>query len=441
MIKVIVAAAILVISAVAILMIISTEEPADVIRNGEQQESIATYMDELFNHVPTENESSQPYSVEEPATVTQNREQREIILPDTASLDVIAYGTITENESYLPWRLYEDGTLVVEAGNIYWMRYWTGPYTFYQQSPWSAHRDYIREIYFTGPVVGGSYVWHLFAELTNLTRVEGLHLFDNSGVETTRYMFYQTNITSLDLSGFDISGVENIDGMFSRMSALTSLDLSDFDTSSVISMSWLFSGSDGLTSLDLSNFDTNNVEFMGGMFNDASGLTSLDLSHFDTSNVRIMYHMFQGASSLTELDLSGWDISGPVSMTQMFRDMSSLTRLDLSGWDTRNAHMDGMFFGATSLRELTLGENFVFNVGFLSGPPPRDESESPVGMILTADLPSPPQNSEFTGYWQNVGSGTTDNPQGEFVFTASELMEYYDGAIHADTWVWQRTRS
>jgi hypothetical protein len=58
---------------------------------------------------------------------------------------------------------------------------------------------------------------------------------------------------------------------------------------------------------------------------------------------------------------------------------------------------------------------------------------------LTPELPSPPHDDEFTGHWQNVGSGTASNPQGEFTFFASNgLMRNFDGAIHADTWVWQR---
>jgi surface protein len=344
--------------------------------------------------------------------------------------DIVSFGTITENGSRLPWRLHADGTLVVGAGNIYWTSYRIDTTGARLQTPWAAYRNYVREIVFTGPVVGGRYIRDLFASLPKLTRIEGLHFFDNSGVWTTRFMFSGTGFTSLDLSGFDISGVTNIDGMFGSMSALTSLDLSEFNTSSVTSMSGLFSGSGGLTTLDLSAFDTSNVTHMGGMFNNATGLTSLDLSHFDTRNVRFMWHMFQGASALTSIDLSGWDISGPVSMIQMFHNASSLTSLDLSGWDTRNSSMVGMFYGATSLRELTLGENFVFNEGFMTSHPPTR---------LTADLPPPPQNEEFTGFWQNVGSGTTDNPQGEFVFTSEDLMEYFDGAIHADTWVWQRT--
>jgi len=80
-----------------------------------------------------------------------------------------------------------------------------------------------------------------------------------------------------------------------------------------------------------------------------------------------------------------------------------------------------MFHGTSSLRMLILGEDFEFIGNEWSG----------------ADLPTINPTDEFTGYWQNVGSGTIDNLQGEFIFTSAELMEQFDGSIMADIFVWQ----
>jgi hypothetical protein len=38
----------------------------------------------------------------------------------------------------------------------------------------------------------------------------------------------------------------------------------------------------------------------------------------------------------------------------------------------------------------------------------------------------------------NVGKGSVDNPQWEYLLTSEELMFSYDGTTMADTWVWQR---
>ena len=56
-----------------------------------------------------------------------------------------------------------------------------------------------------------------------------------------------------------------------------------------------------ITSLDVSNFDTSNVNNMSCMFEECSSLTTLDLSNFDTSNVTSMMGMFRHCSKLTTI--------------------------------------------------------------------------------------------------------------------------------------------
>ncbi|EDN9305714.1 BspA family leucine-rich repeat surface protein [Listeria monocytogenes] len=123
-----------------------------------------------------------------------------------------------------------------------------------------------------------------------------------------------------------------------------------------------------------------------------SATTSLDVSHFNTSNVTSMFSMFYG-SAATSLDLSSFDTS---KATTMF----------------------GMFSGASQLQNIILGSQFQF---------------------LSTDiaLPNPTLTADYTGKWQNVGTGTVDKPKGSFIGTATELMSTYDGSTMADTYVWQ----
>jgi len=98
--------------------------------------------------------------------------------------------------------------------------------------------------------------------------------------------------------------------------------------------------------------------------------------------------------------------------------MSSLTSLNLSSFDTlRVDTMTFMFYNSASLRKLTLGKYFDFG--------------------LLSNLEQVPQNICFTGYWQNVCSGTINKPQGSYIFTSTQLMDFYNGNAIADTWVWQ----
>jgi len=160
---------------------------------------------------------------------------------------------------------------------------------------------------------------------------------------------------------------------------------------------------------------------MGRMFNYASSLTSLDLSGWDTGNVTHMSQMFEGATGLVAIEgLSGWDLGSTTHLHRMFAGASSLVSLDLSGWDTGTVtNMGSMFIGTSALRQLALGANFSF--------------------IGSPALPEPPNTAEFTGHWQNVGSGTVTAPNGVHVLTSAQLMATFNGAAMADTWVWQRT--
>jgi len=254
--------------------------------------------------------------------------------------DAVVIHTGIVGEGGAPWRLYSDGTIVVNEGFIHWDRLWTSDGWFVlAQSPWNEHRYSINRIIFTGPIIGGTSLTGLFAQLSNVTTIDGLH-------------------------------------------------------------------------------------------------------YFDTSHVTNMWGMFEGLAHVTTLDLSAWDTSNVMDMTFMFARTSHLVNLDVSGWDTRNVGtMTGMFSGANSLGQLALGEQFIFSRRVDIDLPdfmPDAALKSEVSPShVDAGLIPPPQNDNYTGYWQNVGSGTVNNPQGEFVFTATELMENFDGSTMADTWVWQ----
>jgi len=234
-----------------------------------------------------------------------------VTIPVALDAPVVTH-TGTVGNGGAPWRLYSDGTLVVDAGFIEWDNAgW--------QSPWDTHRNDVYKIIFTGPIIAGTSLQSLFSLLGNVVAIEGLE---------------------------------------------------HFDTSNVINMGSMFVRATSLMNLDLSTWDTSNVKYMQWMFYETRGLTSLDVSTWNTSNVMEMH------------------------------------------W---------MFWGASNLAQLTLGEHFSFR---------------PFNQIETG-LPAVPVGA-YTRGWRNVGTGTVDNPQGEFLFSSDELMANFDGATMADTWVWHR---
>lgn len=155
------------------------------------------------------------------------------ILPLTVSAngeppEVVAYGELGYGGA--PWRLYSDGTVIVDSGTI--IESW---------QPWQEYQNFINKIVFTGQIDAGTSVRGLFQELYNLIDIKGLDFFDTS------------NVT-------------NMDAAFSHAENLSSIDLSSWNVSSVESMLAVFRGTNSLVELNLSGWDVRNVEHMYVMF-------------------------------------------------------------------------------------------------------------------------------------------------------------------------------
>ena len=63
----------------------------------------------------------------------------------------------------------------------------------------------------------------------------------------------------------------------------------------------MFGGCRRIKSLDVSDWDTSKVNNMEGMFYDCKNLKSLDLSGWDTSNVKSMVYMFDNCPAPYEV--------------------------------------------------------------------------------------------------------------------------------------------
>ena len=122
--------------------------------------------------------------------------------------------------------------------------------------------------------------------------------FDTSSVTDMSYMFYNTKTKSIDVSNFNTKNTVNMEGMFSHSKA-TNFNLSGLDTSNTTNISWMFS-STSIPILDISSFDTSKVTTMEGMFIDNTSLKTIYVGNkFNISNVTNSTNMFRSCSKLT----------------------------------------------------------------------------------------------------------------------------------------------
>ena len=250
-----------------------------------------------------------------------------LLMPRTARADSIASGTW----GTCPWEISADGVLTVHPG-----KGTSQPSSGEVASPWEEHADSITSVVFTAKdgnkVIAPTSIRALLRNLSKATTMDFSGL-DTSGVEDMSSLFYGcSSVKSLDLSGFDTSHVTNMNSMFFGCGAKT-INLTGWDTSSVKDMTYMFYACGNLASLDLSGFDTSCVTNMGAMFGGCKTLKTLDVTSFDTSR------------------LNGY--GGGVGA--MFYGCSSLVELDLSSWCFRYMSMDGMFQGCSSLKTVYVG--------------------------------------------------------------------------------------
>ncbi|ECL0066585.1 BspA family leucine-rich repeat surface protein [Listeria monocytogenes] len=314
----------------------------------------------------------------EPSSSTQQNEKR----PSTKA---VTTGTFP-NGSTATWQFDDTtGTLTISGGTL------VNPSMPIQDLTGIPVSE-ITNIVLEDKVFASGNCFSLFSKSAAISL--DLSNLDTSDVTSMRAMFSESRATSLNLSNFDTSKVTDMYCMF-QVSRVPNLDLSNFDTSNVKDMGWMFNGSHTTRSIDVSSFDTSKVTNMNSMFRDTNGLiSSLDLSNFDTSNVTDMRYMFRGSTAST-IDMSSFNTSKVINMSGMF-----------------------YLYALTQPQNIILGSQFQF-------------------LSISVNLYNPPTSTDYTGKWQNVGSGTVDKPKGSFVGTATELMSTYDGSTMADTYVWQ----
>ncbi|HNP18564.1 MAG TPA: BspA family leucine-rich repeat surface protein, partial [Fulvivirga sp.] len=206
--------------------------------------------------------------------------------------------------------------------------------------------------------------------MSNINNMEGMFAqavsFNNGGqpldwgnstaaVTNMEGLFTDASAFNQDVSDWNVSNVTNMSAMFWGASSFNR-DISSWDVRSVTDMSNMLTGTtafrNGSQPLDWLN--TGMVTNMDAMFS-SSGFNQ-DISGWDVSNVLTMNGMFRGASNFNQ-SLAAWDISSATNMTNMFDNCNmSMANYEstLLGWADDNGGTEtinsNVTLGALNLR-------------------------------------------------------------------------------------------
>ena len=173
-------------------------------------------------------------------------------------------------------------------------------------------------------------------------------------------------LESIDITGLDLSGTQNINRMFSKNESLSEIFLSNSTLGTaydepLVTARMLFAESPSITALDLSGFDTTNVVDMSYIFSSMAGIKSFRFGGvFDTTNVTDLSYAFYDCPSFTgTLDLSAWNTAGKSStennktMRSMFEKFPAKTII-LTDFDTSMVTTMESAFADTSFSRIDL---------------------------------------------------------------------------------------
>ena len=153
-----------------------------------------------------------------------------------------------------------------------------------------------------------------------------------------------------NLNGWDVSNVNNMEGLFSHSNFNS--DLSGWDVSSVTNMARMFASA-GFFNQDITEWNVAQVTNMEQMFENAT-VFNQDLSDWNVANVTKMGYMFAKAASFNQ-DISQWDVSSVQDMSGMFlceRTFDCRFNQDISEWNVSSVlRMSEMFAGATGFAQ------------------------------------------------------------------------------------------
>lgn len=149
--------------------------------------------------------------------------------------------------------------------------------------------------------------------------------------------YQPTQVSKIVIDGkITATTITNYSYLFANLPNVTAIDgLANLNLTGVTDISWLFLNCSQLGALDLNSWDVSSVIRMEGTFQNCAKLVTLNVADWNTGSLQYLIDTFNGASSLASLPVGKWNTSKVATMMRTFTDCSSLTSLDVANWDTR----------------------------------------------------------------------------------------------------------
>ena len=176
----------------------------------------------------------------------------------------------------------------------------------------------------------------MFEGFLSLREICGSNLLDSSkSRDLSRVFAGCLSLKSVDLSDWNTSYAESVEGVFDGCIQLDEANLSGWDLSRCKTISAMFRECNHLQTLDVSKWDVSQVQDFSDAFACCYELKTLDVSKWNTASARNMEGLFNRCSSMTELDVSAWKTDEVTNFRYMFHRCEQLKKINLKNWQIR----------------------------------------------------------------------------------------------------------
>jgi surface protein len=190
---------------------------------------------------------------------------------------------------------------------------------------------------------------YMFTECAALTTLNSAGWTFGSLVSAYAMFYNASSLANIDVSAWDMSTCTSVGFMFggNRNMSFTNLDLSNWTISPVSfgadtlnAMSWMFSYCINLSAVDLSGFNTSGVLQLNGLFYNCRSIGAIDVTGLDTSNVVSMesafYNLDGGTYGKNMVGIEAWDTSSVTNFEETFQNAKAWNP-NIENWDTSSA--------------------------------------------------------------------------------------------------------
>ena len=266
--------------------------------------------------------------------------------------------------------LYEDGTLIFQAGNAEdtdthgaVVASWQVPanvngVNYWNNNSWNSR---VQHVIVKDPLLGLTNMYGFFHGMANCTLFENLELIDTSNVARMLYLFAGCNSISAvpeGVSSWNTANVNNLEYAFHASGISDFSAISTWNTDKVTTVSHMFSNTPNMTEITgINNWSLPVMTNMSYMFQN-SGVSDLTgLANISMPAVTNITYAFANCDNLTQLNgLNTWHFDNLSNYRYLFYDCDKLVDISALGewtFPVANTALAHMFESCNLLSDLT----------------------------------------------------------------------------------------